>query len=283
MWRLAYVLLLGACAIGSPGRCRLQVVADLPARLTQSGLEVTGQVNRTDTQLLVDTGAERTILTAQTIRSNLLARSKLTISQLTGVTGTISNADVFADMKLGSADFQQRFAVADIPGVGGLIGGDLLSDYDVELDVSERQVRLWKASACRADQLPWSGPRATLSAHVTLGNRLVVPVAINGQPVDALLDTGSSISLLSTGAARGLGARPTSADPVTSIHGVDGGSAIVRFHRFASMDVGRDHVANPLIAVGETQFVSPEMLLGLDYLKGRKIWISYQTQQVVMQ
>ena len=49
------------------------------------------------------------------------------------------------------------------------------------------------------------------------------------------------------------------------------------------MDVGRDHVANPLIAIGETQFVSSDMVLGLDYLNGRRIWISYRTQQVVIQ
>ena len=125
--------------------------------------------------------------------------------------------------------------------------------------------------------------KPTMSAHVTLGNRLVVPIAIDGQPVDALLYTGSSLSLLSTSCARRVGARATPADPVATIRGVDGGTAIVRFHCFVSMDVGRDHVANPLIAVGETQFVSPEMVLGLDYLRGHRIWISYRTQQVVIQ
>jgi predicted aspartyl protease len=258
------------------------MVADLPARLTRSGLEVTGQVNRIDSNLVLDTGAERTVLTTQTIRSDLLARSRLTISQLTGVTGTVSNADVFADIRMGTADFQQRFAVADIAGVNGLVGGDLLSDYDVELDIPGGRVRLWQASTCRADQLPWSGPRAMLSARV-MGDRLVIPVVIDGQPVDALLDTGSSISLLSTGVARRLGVHTTSADTVASIRGVDGGSAIVRFHRFASMDIGQDHVANPLIAVGETQLVSPETVLGLDYLKGHRIWLSYRTGRIVLQ
>jgi len=266
-----------------PPRCQLLLVADLPTRLTQSGLEVTGQINRVDTRLLVDTGAERTVLTAQTIRSELLARSKLSITQLTGVTGTISNADVFADLQLGAVDFQQRFAVADIPGVGGLVGGDLLSDYDVELDIPERRVRLWKASSCRADQLPWTGQRATLSAHVTMGNRVVVPAAVNGRPVDALLDTGSSISLLSADLPGHLGGRATPEDTMATIPGIGAGSAMVRFHRFASMDVGQDHIPSPLIAIGETLSIAPDMVLGLDYLKGHRIWISYRARQVFIQ
>jgi predicted aspartyl protease len=266
-----------------PPGCQLKLVADLPAKLTQSGLEVTGQINGVDTGLLVDTGAERTVLTTRTIRSELLARSKLTITQLTGVTGTISNADVFADLQLGALDFQQRFAVADIPGVGGLVGGDLLSDYDVELDLPERRVRLWKASSCRADQLPWSGRRSTLSASVTMGNRIVVPVAVNGRPVDALLDTGSLISLLSADLAGHLGGRTTPEDTVATIRGIGVGSAMVRYHRFAAMDVGQDHIASPLIAVGEMRSIAPDMVLGLDYLKGHRIWVSYRARQVVIQ
>jgi hypothetical protein len=258
------------------------MVADLPAKLTQSGLEVAGQVNRVDTNLILDTGAERSVLTTQTIRSDLLARSRLTISQLTGVTGTISNADVFADIKLGSADFQQRFAVADISDVSGLVGGDLLSDYDVELDIPAGRMRLWRASTCHADQLPWSGPRATLPARVT-GDRLIIPLVLDGQQASALLDTGSAISLLSTDFARRLRVRATSGDRLASIRGVDGGSGMVRFHRFASMDIGQVHMANPLIAVGETQLVAPEMVLGLDYLTGHRIWISYRTEQIVLQ
>ena len=163
MWFLLGALLLFVVACSSEsGPCRLQPVADLPATLTQNGLEVTARVNRVNTQLVLDTGAELTLLTAATVKSLLLARSQLTVSQLIGVGGAVSNADVYADLQLGTADFQRRFVVADIPGMSGLIGGDVLSNYDVEIDLSGRRVRLWKASTCNASDLPWSGPRATV-------------------------------------------------------------------------------------------------------------------------
>jgi hypothetical protein len=86
MWRLLGILLLVvACSRGSAGPCRLQPVAELPATLAQNGIEVTAQVNRVSTQLVVDTGAELTLLTAATVKSLLLARSQLTVSQLIGV------------------------------------------------------------------------------------------------------------------------------------------------------------------------------------------------------
>jgi hypothetical protein len=113
---LGILLLVVACSSESAGPCRLQPVAELPATLTQNGVEVTAQVNRVNTQLVVDTGAELTLLTAATVKSLLLARSQLTLSQLIGVGGAISNADVCADLQLGTANFQRRFVVADIPG-----------------------------------------------------------------------------------------------------------------------------------------------------------------------
>jgi hypothetical protein len=86
MWRLLGILLLVvACSRGSAGPRRLQPVAELPATLAQNGIEVTAQVNRVSTQLVVDTGAELTLLTAATVKSLLLARSQLTVSQLIGV------------------------------------------------------------------------------------------------------------------------------------------------------------------------------------------------------
>jgi predicted aspartyl protease len=261
----------------------LQLVADLPVTLTRNGLEVTARVNRVDTQFVLDTGAERTVLTMDTVTSLLLARSKLTVTQLIGVGGAVSNADVFADLQLGTAGFQQRFAVADIPGIGGLIGGDLLSSYDVEIDVPDRRVRLWRASTCGADDLPWSGPRATLPVHVTWGDRLILNITLDGKPVGALLDSGSSISFLQTDAARRIGVEGISRGPAVLMYGIDGGFVSIRMHRFKSMSVGQDQVNSPLIGIGESQLASPEMILGLDYLRGRKIWIAFRARKIFMQ
>jgi predicted aspartyl protease len=81
----------------------------------------------------------------------------------------------------------------------------MLSDYDVEFDLPSRRVRLWKAAGCSAEDLPWTGPRTTVPVTVTGGERILMPVVVNGTPVEALLDSGASVSLLQADAARRLG------------------------------------------------------------------------------
>jgi predicted aspartyl protease len=261
----------------------LQLAADLPVTPTQNGLVVTARVNRVNTQLVLDTGAELTLLTAVTVKSLLLARSRLTVTQLIGVGGAVSNADVYADLQLGTSNFPRRFVVADIPGISGLIGGDVLSNYDVEIDLFDQRVRLWKASTCSANDLPWTGPRATVPVHVTWGDRLIVTVTLDGKQVNALLDSGSAITLLQTGTARKVGVTTMSADPELPVHGVAGSTIMVRLHRFGSMRIGNEEIVGPEIGVGDSQLISPEMIIGLDYLRSRRIWISYRAGQVFVQ
>jgi predicted aspartyl protease len=283
---LLLVFLLIACSREPAGNCRLQLVADLAVTPNRNRLvEVSGRVNRTDTQLVIDTGAQRTVLTTGTVKSLLLAHSQRSVTRLEGVGGTVSNADVFANLELGGADFKQRLAEADIPGIEGLVGGDMLSDYDVEFDLPDHRFRLWHASGCGAGDLPWSGPRSTIPVQVAGGEWLHVPVTIDGKAIDAVLDSGTAISLLQTDAARraGVTQKALAADPYVLVRGVDGGAISVRVHRFSFLSVGDDRITAPQIGVGEMRLGAPEMLLGLDYLRSRRVWVSYRTEQIFVQ
>ena len=135
----------------------------------------------------------------------------------------------------------------------------------------------------RIGALPWSGPRATMPVHVTWGDRLVVAISLDGIPIDALLDSGSSISLLQTEAARRIGVGAISGDPVALVRGIGGGSISVRIHRFKFMSVGDDQIIGPQIGIGESQLISPEIILGLDYLRGWRIWIAFRARKIFMQ
>jgi predicted aspartyl protease len=108
-------------------------------------------------------------------------------------------------------------------------------------------------------------------------------ISLDGTPVEALLDSGSSISFLQTEAARRIGVRTIAGDPAVLVHGIDGGSISVRIHRFKFMSIGPDQITGPQIGIGESQLVSPEMILGLDYLRGWRIWIAYRARMIFMQ
>ena len=284
MWRLLFLLPLAACATGAPVPCRLQPVADLPVTLDANRVEAAGKVNGAGITLLLDTGAEATVLTTATVAAFGLPRSQRSATTLRGVGGVVSNADAFADLELGRVDIDRRFAVAGIPGLGGLLGADVLGDYDVEFDLPARRVLLWQAAGCGIADLPWTGPRTAVPVRVSDG-LLRVTVALNGHDVPALLDSGAGRSLVQTDAALRAGVTPAAlaADPVTIARGVDGGAIGVHAHRFATLAVGADQVADAQVGVADFDLGATEMLLGVDWLRSRRVWVSYRTGQLFVQ
>jgi predicted aspartyl protease len=287
MWRLFPLILLAACAHDGTGSCRMQQVADLAATVDQNGLGVTGQVEHTDIRLAIDTAAAETVLTPATASTLLLARAGGSHNQQSGhrhgaESGTTANANAFADISLGTADFQRQFRVADATKLGGVIGADLLSDYDLELDLPDHRLRLWRAPGCGLADLPWTGPHEAVPMQVTGGELLRLPVTIDGQTVEAVLDTAAPVSLLQANAARRLGVTSAqlSADTTIAAHGVGGGAAQARLHRFGAIIVGQDRVVGPRIGVADFPLETGEMVLSLDYLADRHVWVSYRTGQV---
>jgi predicted aspartyl protease len=271
MWRLTPLVLLAACTQVPAGPCRMQAMADLPTTLDKNGLMVTGRVEGSDTSFKIDTAAEQTALTPAT--AQLLAR-----------TGP-SSGDAFAEIALGNADFQRQVPVVNITGAGGVIGGDLLSDHDLELDLPDHRVRLWRAPGCKLADLPWTGPRDAVPVKVTRGELLRVPVTLNGQKVEAVLDSEAPISLIRTDTARRLGVTSSELgrDARVAVHDGGRGSTSTRMHRFDTLTVGQEQVKNPLIGVANFQPATGDMVLGLDYLRDHRVWVSYRTGHLFIQ
>ena len=57
----------------------------------------------------------------------------------------------------------------------------------------------------------------------------------------------------------------------------------VRVHRFDSLTVGGQRLAGAQIGVGDSQLRAPDMMLGLDYLRSRRVWVSYRTSRIFVQ
>jgi hypothetical protein len=72
-------------------------------------------------------------------------------------------------------------------------------------------------------------------------------------------------------------------DPQALVRGIGSGSIALRLHRFDSIHVGGDRIAPMQIGVGEVQIGTFDMILGLDYLRQHKIWVSYRTSEISVQ
>ncbi len=82
----------------------------------------------------------------------------------------------------------------------GLLGGEFLAEYVLELDFAGRRVRFLDARAFRVPEAVTAENEAVLPLKIA-SNRPHVIVEIDGKPVDVLLDTGAPMSLLLSGAA----------------------------------------------------------------------------------
>jgi predicted aspartyl protease len=117
------------------------------------------------------------------------------------------------------------------------------------------------------------------------GEQVRVPVTIDGKTVDAMLDSGAGLSILRAEPAQRLGVTPAAlaGDPDITVRGVGAGVVGVRLHRFDAVAVGAMPIGPFPIAVGEAEFGSADMLLGLDFPRTRRVWLSYRTERLFVQ
>jgi predicted aspartyl protease len=193
---LALLLLpaLGTPAAGAPEEPPPEaVVGDLPFLDGTSPsaifLDLAPEGSARALSLQLDTGANTTVLTPPFARS--LGVNVRSLKSSPYRRRTRLGRDLLFQVSTGGSDQSARFAPFDY----GLLGGDFLDDYVVELDYAARRVRF-------LDPERWSVPETTSAADAAVlpfqlvGARPVVEVRLDGEPVKMLLDTGSPVGVI---------------------------------------------------------------------------------------
>ncbi len=116
-------------------------------------------------------------------------------------------------------------------------------------------------------------------------HRFLLPVEVDGHRVNALFDTGANAGRMTRDAALTAGATPAALDHDPGGHGSGVGGRNFRgvLHRFADVAVGPEHFRQVAIAVVDLPLNEADMLLGMDYMRSRRIWLSYATRQAFIQ
>lgn len=283
------LLALVGCADGT-GPCALSAVATLPLE-ERSHLVVPGRLNRVDSWFVLDTGAEISHVTPEGARRAGLAIGP-GLTRIEGMGGTIVAPNALADIELGGTEVRRLLPVAALPLTavagqvyGGLIGADLISEYELEVSMPERRVRLWRASHCEGDYVPWAGVHWAVPLHRTAEGRLLLLVTLDGTAVSALLDTGANGTMIGAHTAGRLGLDPDVVARGRAVwsRGVDGNRVQAHEHRVATMSVGNETVRGPTLLVSLAEMPEGDMILGTDWLRSRRIWISWGSRQMFVQ
>jgi clan AA aspartic protease (TIGR02281 family) len=163
----------------------------------------------------------------------------------------------------------------------GLIGADILSHFDVDIDIQRRQIGLWSVRDCSEVKPDWPGGADGVQMTIEPSRHVTVPVRIDGALLQLMLDTGAANLVLSTRAAAEAGATPDilEQNPRITGFGMNARSFPAWLHIFRRLEVGRQVFGDiRAVVVNRGRYADPgDGLLGIEFLKRGRVWISYAT------
>lgn len=274
----------GPCPASSESAGTVRVFHGLPL--------VSARINGAAVPLILDTGAEETVLTAAAaLRLGLTSHREYPRS-LRSVSGGIATGQAriesLAAAGGGVRDFFVLVGSLSLPSVAGvqpagLLGGDFLSHFDVDLDLADGRLRLYPPG-CAPARPPWRIRYTTIPANLSIDGRLFFPVALDGHRLFAFIDTGAQVSTIDTAAAAGLGLSKAeiAGDPAARLRGISAAPVEAHVHRFSWLRIGGETVRGPVLVVTALNLPDADIVLGLDFLHGRRVWFSYQTHRIFL-
>jgi predicted aspartyl protease len=242
-------------------------------------------------RLIVDTGAERTLLTEAAVARLAMSRDARHETRTFGIGGVSTTQDaIVSNFAIGGTYLPvPRVTVGQFAlpteqdgELDGLLGADILSAFDVDLDTRTGRLTLYRARNCPQDGPPWREAFLSMGPVGAQGNRLLVPFVLDGTDGVATLDTGAQNTAISAAMAErvGVGAAAMAQDPSITAHGAAADELSVRVHRFRLLRIGPAEVSDPPLPIVPAPEGLGDGLVGADFLAGRRIWLSYASLRV---
>jgi predicted aspartyl protease len=288
----AILALLGLAATGASADCVYSRAAVFPlAPEARPTIDVT--VNGARVLFVVDTGAEASLVTPEAVLSLQLLRDRhhRTTVMTTDGQNTQANAIIqqleIGDLKYSdlSVAVQPLAPLASREPIAGILGADVLSDFDIEVDMPRRTLTFYHVSGCQFATPPWTGRYQTVRALMTHRGRLLFPIDIDGHTLTALFDTGANHVVISRKAALSVGLTDAAlaADPSGSMTSSGRNSIVLRRHAFGAIRIGDEVFHNQAIDVADVDLGDADVLVGTGYQRTRRFFLSYSTNALFIQ
>lgn len=293
--RLALLLPLLLAACGAPAAvCGIRPHAEIPVRVVRATPLVAAQMNGAPVSLVLDTGADRTVLTEAASRRVGLTIDPNDIRRGAGAGGV-------------AASFAARVRRFDLAGlaipdhpvltlprplfapegetIDGLLPALVLSAFDVDMNLPAGRATLYGGTVCGDTAIPpWTQGFVALPADFSNPPRIHLRVQAGEATLRALLDTGAQRSVITPAAAAAAGITPAmlEAAPLVALRGIGPNPAPARAVRLPSLRIGPEQGRDIPVLVASSGLDKVDMILGMDYLGVRRLWLSYARQQVYM-
>lgn len=288
----AALAVLLATTPGLAAPCHVEMRASVPIRQAGGLFTVPVMINGANADFILDTGAERTVVGEQAARQLRIARDEWVSTDMRGTGGRDrQRLGRPASFTLGSVALHRHTVAADnsvavgpIPDdiaghqVAGLLGQDFLSAYDIDIDPARGVLSLFDVAGCSGRFVPWTQPYLAMAAWRPIRNVLTIPVRVDGQALNGILDTGAVHTVITLPGMAALGL--AQGGPGTA-SGFGRGSVSERMQHFGHVQIGGGPVEEADLQVSPIPTLrSTGALIGADWFGARRVWISWATNQV---
>ena len=271
-------------------------LTDLPLADTQA-LLTPAFLNEHPTTMLLDTGSAMTIIT-RPAAERLDLPLQGTVASVEGIGGEqalyVVTAKTFRVGELHGEHLRLGASKIGIDPHGdvidGVFGSDFLSSYDVDFDLPEQKIRLFKVvagcdgPAAKLDQPLYYAP--LVRPNDFDDKRPHVLVIIDGVRLDAVVDSGAENTTIFRNAARRLGLRleDLAADPHDRALGFGPRARNEVRHIMTPIQVGDITISHlPVSIIDQRSGGDTDMLLGLDFFARVHVWLSFHSHTMIMQ
>ncbi len=288
---LAFASACSSLALGAPGgaACELIKVTEAPLFALGAHYAISVTLNEATRPIIVDTGAETTTLTSRVVdefklKADPLAKATASfgIGQTQAVVHQNAVASVFG---FGGLVYRDRSTVVSDMDFGktpesqviGLLGDDILSNFDVEFDFPSGKLTFYHTFQCYASFAPWKGDfvMAPFDHHEA---KIVLDIILNQERTRMIVDTGNNMSFISrrSSALWDVGDGELGETRGVSTSPLNGGtSSPIKTYTFETVELGGKTYHQMKMNVVDADLLVGSANLGLDYWRTRKVWISY--------
>lgn len=265
--------------------CVHSELLQLPLLEDHGHATVNGDLSGRAIQLMVDTGAQTTLL----LRENLPPGVGIQVGRSPAVFGVGGKAYAtnlrVQYLKIGPLEAGNTFVAMDgfnWMKTAAILGSDFLFRNDLELDYPARMLRVHKQSGCNGDYLfPAEAHAYRLDQMVPADPRAIVEIEINGAPVRALVDSAATRTVIFLPFAQSIGIDPSNTQPTINARGAGDQIRKMWTAEFHTLRIGKESWNHPSLAILPTGGHPPyQVILGQDFLAIRHLLFTRQPRAV---
>jgi hypothetical protein len=249
--------------------------------------------------LLVDTGGYASALTSATFEGLRLQRIRSPGKITHSATGFSSDQfGIVGDFRLANlrATNHDFYVLPEINRfdreLDGILGGEVLRAFDVELDLVAHKFRLFRQGACSG--IYWQPRQLAILPFRLEGGDITFDVKVDGQTVRAILDTGAVNTVMNLVVAKQLFNLDLNGPDLRRLGVVEGISRADTYEkRFNRLEFEGITVNNPMIqlwpdfgpaneaaAPTDKDLIFPPLIIGMSVVNKLHILISYGTRKI---